>query len=95
MKLARRTLGISTLAIILIVLLILALGGGGYAGGGYYYGPGGLLRVILAILLVMGKQKATQGQTRTSIKEPHRDGARSRRRRSFQVATDAQDRRAR
>ena len=40
MKLARRTLGLSTLAIILIILLILALGGGGFAGGGYYYGPG-------------------------------------------------------
>lgn len=55
MKLARRTLAISTIGIILIILLILALGGGGWAGGGYYYGPGGLLLVILIILLVMGR----------------------------------------
>ena len=51
MKLARRTLAISTIGIILIILLVLALGGGGYAGGGYYYGPGGLLLLVLIILL--------------------------------------------
>ena len=50
MKLARRTLGISTLGVIVVIFLLLALGAGFYGGVLYYVLPVAFPVIVVVLL---------------------------------------------